>query len=421
MKKSKLFHRDFTMMIVGQIISLFGNAILRFALPLYVLDTTGNAAIFGGILALSMIPTILLSPVGGVMADRFPRQKIMYLLDFMTAGLVLGFSLVFEGGGIAAVAVVMMLLSVIQACYQPSVMSAIPLLASEENLMAANGVAMQVQSVSVLLGPILGGILYARMGLSPILTASATCFFASAILEIFIRIPFQKPERTGSAFALFKGDLGDALHFLRREKPCLWSFLFIMAAVNLFLSTLFIVGLPYLINTFLSLSAEAYSYASAAMGLGSILGGVLAGVVAKRMAFRRSYLLIGITSLLLVPMALSLLPGIAPMVSYAIIVLCVLLGMACTALFNIFAQTYFQQQTPTALLGKVFSFVGAICMCAMPLGQALYGVLFQGAGQQAWLVVAFGALANLILTAAIGRALGRAVDEMGELAEDFSE
>ena len=61
MPASRLFTRDFTLMTVGQIISLFGNAILRFALSLHVLALTGSAAVFGGILALSMVPTALLS------------------------------------------------------------------------------------------------------------------------------------------------------------------------------------------------------------------------------------------------------------------------------------------------------------------------------------------------------------------------
>ena len=63
MPASRLFTRDFTLMTVGQIISLFGNAILRFALSLHVLALTGSAAVFGGILALSMVPTALLSPL----------------------------------------------------------------------------------------------------------------------------------------------------------------------------------------------------------------------------------------------------------------------------------------------------------------------------------------------------------------------
>ena len=78
MRSDRLFSRDFTLMVAGQIISLFGNAILRFALSLHVLDTTGSAAAFGGILAVSMVPTILCSPLGGVLADRVPRQRIMW-------------------------------------------------------------------------------------------------------------------------------------------------------------------------------------------------------------------------------------------------------------------------------------------------------------------------------------------------------
>lgn len=75
-KNPHLFQRNFTIMILGQIISLFGNAILRFSLSLYVLDMTGSAAVFGTILALSMIPTIVLSPFGGVLADRLPSRGL---------------------------------------------------------------------------------------------------------------------------------------------------------------------------------------------------------------------------------------------------------------------------------------------------------------------------------------------------------
>lgn len=144
MRSDRLFSRDFTLMILGQIISLFGNAILRFALSLYVLDTTGSAAAFGGILAVSMVPTILCSPLGGVLADRVPRQRIMWGLDFFTAALVLGYGLFFASRGtVLAVGVLMVLLAAIQALYQPSVQASIPALASEEHLPAANGVVAQ--------------------------------------------------------------------------------------------------------------------------------------------------------------------------------------------------------------------------------------------------------------------------------------
>ena len=71
MKPSKAsLGRNFSLMVLGQIISLFGTAILRFALSLYVLDISGSATLFGGVLAAAMVPTVLLSPLGGVLADR---------------------------------------------------------------------------------------------------------------------------------------------------------------------------------------------------------------------------------------------------------------------------------------------------------------------------------------------------------------
>ena len=64
--QTKLFGRDFTLVVVGQIISLFGNAILRFALPLYLLRETGSSTLFGVVTACSFAPMVILSMVGGV-------------------------------------------------------------------------------------------------------------------------------------------------------------------------------------------------------------------------------------------------------------------------------------------------------------------------------------------------------------------
>ena len=88
-----LFRHDFTLVVIGQIVSLFGNAILRFALPLYLLRQTGSAALFGAVGAAAFIPAVLCSPVGGVVADRVNKRDIMVALDASTAGLLLLFSL----------------------------------------------------------------------------------------------------------------------------------------------------------------------------------------------------------------------------------------------------------------------------------------------------------------------------------------
>lgn len=80
----KLFTKNFILLILGQVTSLFGNYILRLALSMYVLELTGSATIFAGILSIAIIPTILLSPFGGILADRANRRNIMVALDTLT-------------------------------------------------------------------------------------------------------------------------------------------------------------------------------------------------------------------------------------------------------------------------------------------------------------------------------------------------
>ena len=86
--KQQVFSRDFTLVVIGQIISLFGNAILHFALPLYLLRETGSSALFGVVTACSFLPMVILSPVGGAVADRVNKRSMMAGLDFFTAGLM---------------------------------------------------------------------------------------------------------------------------------------------------------------------------------------------------------------------------------------------------------------------------------------------------------------------------------------------
>ncbi len=89
--EKKLFTRDFTLVVAGQIISLFGNAAIRFALPLYLLNQTGSSALYGTVMAGAFVPMILFSPIGGLIADRVNKRNIMVALDFTTAGLLLVF------------------------------------------------------------------------------------------------------------------------------------------------------------------------------------------------------------------------------------------------------------------------------------------------------------------------------------------
>ena len=184
-----MWNRNFLMVVIGQIISLFGNAILRFALPLYLLNETGSAALFGMVSACSFIPMIVLSPIGGIFADRVNKRNIMVVLDFATAILVLMIMLLLGKMNLVVLLFgAMFILYGVQGAYQPAVQASIPALLSEEHIMQGNAVINLISSFSGLIGPVIGGALFGFYGIMPILYVSAVCFLLSALMEIFIHI-----------------------------------------------------------------------------------------------------------------------------------------------------------------------------------------------------------------------------------------
>ena len=165
------------------------------------------------------------------------------------------------------------------------------------------------------------------------------------------------------------------------------------------------MGLPFLVRIHLGLSAQLNGFAEAALSLGSILGGLLSGLVGARLGFHKSYVFLLGTAACLLPAAAAFALALPALVCYGILVGGLLVGMGCAVLFNIAAQTFMQQVTPNEMLGKVASFVSAICICAYPIGQSLYGLLLEGLKQHVWVVMVFVSAMGLILALATGRVL----------------
>jgi len=393
-----LFHKDFTLVVIGQIISLFGNAILRFALPLYILKESGSASLFGLVSASSFLPMIIMSPIGGIIADRVNKQRIMVVLDFFTAALIMVFILISgEMSLVPLVVVVLMALYGIQGAYSPAVQASIPLLAEGDRIVPANAVVNLVQSLSSLLGPVIGGILYAAYGLTPILIVSVICFFISAVMELFIHIPHQPRTESRSIFAIVKDDMSLSLHFILKEKPVLAKGILLICGFNLFLSSMLVIGLPVLITQTLGLSEQLYGIAQGALAAGGLAGGIFAGVLGNKLDIRRSHILLLVSAIAIIPMGLTLLLGAPPFVSYLVITVMSFFLMVCATLFSIQMLAFAQIQTPTELTGKVISFMMALSMCMQPIGQALYGILFEKLAGLPWVVVMGAAVISVLI------------------------
>ncbi|MCI8709746.1 MAG: MFS transporter [Dorea sp.] len=398
--EKKLFSKDFTLVVVGQIISLFGNAAVRFALPLYLLNLTGSSALYGAVMACAFIPSILLSPVGGIVADRVNKRNIMVTLDFFTAAVILIFSLCMDGGNLAVpVTVTMMILYGIAGAYQPSVQASIPALVGQEHFMAANSVINTVSSFSSLTGPVIGGILYSAYGIKPVLKVCIVCFVLSAVMEIFIHIPFQRQEAGGSIWRTVKTDFGESIRFIRKEKPVIGRVLLAVCGINLFLSAMIIVALPYLITEVLNLgTAQAnrlYGFAEGALAAGGLLGGIGAGVFAGRLEVRKAGNLVVSSAACVFPMGVSLALSSSGMVNYIVITACCFAVMVFSTVFTVEMLSFIQTETPQNMIGKVIAVILAVSMCAQPLGNALYGVLFEACKGIEYAVVLFSGALSL--------------------------
>lgn len=402
------FGRDFLLVVIGQIISLFGNAILRFALPLYLLRQTGSPALFGVVTACSFAPMVVLSMAGGVLADRVNKRNIMVGLDFSTAAIILLFYAAL--GRLPTVPLfiaVLMLLYGISGTYQPAVQASVPLLVQKEKLIAGNAVINQVNTLSGLLGPVAGGVLFTLWGIGPILLLSAACFAFSAVMEIFIRIPHERRPSEAGVFQVVRRDLQECVRFVRSEKPVFVSVVVLVAMFNLVLSAVMIVGAPILITQVLGMSDTLYGLTQGSFALGGLCGGALAAACGDKLRVQKAHLLLLACSAAVAVMGLSLWLHLPSLVSYAAITLMSFAAMGASTLFMVQIYTLVQVQTPPQLVGKVMAALISIAMCGQPVGQALYGLLFGLFAPYPYLVLLGAAGAALCISLCSRRIFGR--------------
>ncbi len=396
----KLFSKDFTLVVIGQVISLFGNAAIRFALPLYLLNLTGSSAFYGIVTACAFIPAILLSPVGGIVADRVNKRNIMVVLDFFTAAVILAFALLMDGMNLVLLlTVTLMLLYGIAGAYQPSVQASIPALASQEHFMAANSIINTISSFASFIGPVLGGVLYSAYGLKPILWVCMACFLISAVMELFIQIPFQKQEFGGSIWKVAKDDFTDSIRFIRKEKPVIGKTLLVICGINMFLAAMIMVAMPYLVTEVFHLEAaqanRLYGFAQGALAAGGLAGGVGAGVFAGRLAIHKAGNLVISCALFVFPVSVSMMLFSSGIINYIVITACGFSIMVCSAMFTVQMMSFIQAETPQHLIGKVIAAIFTVSMCVQPLGNALYGVLFEVCKGFEYAVILFSGVVSL--------------------------
>lgn len=384
----KLFTKNFTLLVMGQISSLFGNYILRLALSMYVLEATGSAAVFAGLLSAATLPTILLSPLGGILADRADRRNIMVALDTLTGAVVLCAAILLSGeNAIFVIGLLLVTLSVLGAFETPTVQACIPQMQTGDNIIRGNAVVNQVASLSYLTAPMLGGMAYTSFGLRPVMYTSVVCFFITAFFECFIKLERQPQNCSQDFRSAVKQDFASSVSFITREQKHILKILSLAALSRFFVMGVTLVGLPYIVRTILRLDAKYYGGAESMLAVATILGSIAAGLLTGKMKIRSLSAVLAAVGISILPAGVIFLFPTTTVVKYAVNVAAFCGMQIAISIFSIFAVSIIQQHTPNHMLGKVMAYTQAITLCAQPAGQLVYGFLFDWFPKEIYLVL----------------------------------
>ena len=396
--KQRLFSRNFSLLIAGQSISLFANCILDFAFSMYILEKTGSAAIYAGVLAVATIPTIILSPLGGILADRANRRNIMVFLDFASALVITMCALLInKENDLTIIGVSLVLLSILGAFESPTVQACVPQMQTGDNIVRGNAVVNQISSLSVLIGPLVGSVLYTALGLQIVLYTGAVCFFATALFECFIKLSHSKVALSGSILSTVLNDLSTSSHYISKVKPSILKTLILVAVISFFIQGVALIGLPYIIRNTLDLSANYYGVAESLLGVAGLAGSIIAGLTVTKLYISKLNLTIWGMGLSLFPIGVAFLFPASPLFYYIVLLASFVTIQVIASLFSVFGVSIIQQLTPQNISGKVMSFVATITLCSQPISQILYGIAFDKFSYSVyWVIIPTGIALCLI-------------------------
>ena len=386
-------HRDFRLFYAGQLISVTGTWMQTVAAGWLVLTLTGSPLALGLVAVARALPVLLLSFVGGTLADRVDRRRLLLIANGAAAivSTVLAFLTATERIDVAGVLLLSALLGVTFAFEMPARQSWIVELTGPRHL--ANAIALNslLFNSARIIGPALAGLIVAAFGPATAFAINALSFIPVIGVLLLIRpTPIVRPRLAG------RRALGDVVTYLRAETPV--ALMLALLAANTTFASGYIVLAPALARD-LGQGAAGLGFLMAAAGLGAVAAGLILAASGPRMASGRTLVVSGL-------LLAAFVAGIGMAGSFAMaLLLLVGLGFAMIS-YTATSNTLIQTVVPEVLRGRVMSLYVAVMVGMMPANGLFAGVVAERFGVSAafvagaviWaacVVVAFAASARL--------------------------
>lgn len=380
----KNWKRDIILFMSGQTISLFGSALVQYAIMWYVTLTTKSGLMMTLFIVCGFIPTFLLSPFAGVWADRFNRKYLIMIADAMIAAATLLLAIVFLMGYKApwllfVIAAVRALGAGIQT---PAVGAVLPQIVPEDQLTKVNGINGSLQALMMFVAPIVSATLLTQSTIEAIFFIDvATAVVAIVILLLFVKIPLHQ-KALEKPTTSYLDDFKQGLVYIKNHsflKPffIFFAIFFVLLAPAAFLTPLQVTrsfGDDYWRLTAIEI----------AFSVGMMAGG---GLIAAWGGFRNkvntmtlAYIIMGLCTLVL---------GAVP-IFWIYLLMMAVFGLA-LPIGNTPTTVMLQERVDPNYMGRIFGVFGMISTSMMPIGMVIFGPLADLIDIE-WLLIGTGLL-----------------------------
>jgi MFS family permease len=383
--------RDYRLLWSGQAVSAIGNQMTRIAVPFQVFVLTDSTVAIGVLSICQLVPILMLSLGGGSLADVVDRRRLLLVTQTGLASCSLGFVLLALSGSppviaIFALAVVAAGLTTVD---QPARASSIPRLVPPERLPAAIALnALNSQTASIV-GPAIGGVLIATIGLQGAYGVDFLSFLGSiaALLAIRPLPPIGGVARPGLAA------IREGLQYVRQRRVILGGFVIDLNAM--------VFGMPTAIFPVLALEVfrtgpAGFGLLAAAPAVGAFLGALTSGWV-KRVERTGRAILFAVTAWGVAITAFGLMTF-----SFPLALVCLAIAGASDIFSAVFRSTLIQLETPDGLRGRVTSIHTLVVTSGPRLGDVESSVVAALVSPQ--FAVVSGGLATLVGVWLVARA-----------------
>jgi len=374
--------RNFRLLWLGQTGSTIGDGLSFVAIAFAVLEIGGTATDIGIVFAAFFLPNVVFLLVGGVWADRLPRNYVMLTSDGVRAVVQIGLALLLFSGSAQVwhIVIAVALHGTASAFFVPAATGLMPQVVSPDRLQQANALMTISRSGAFVIGPAVSGLLVAAGGPGVVFALDAVTYVFSMVTLALLRI-----ERA-VATAVRESFLSELAHGWRevRSRDWLIGSLVVFGISNMAMGSFMVLG-PVIFERELG-GAATWGLVMTVGALGALLGGgvALRWKPARPLAVGFALMLIGATR------TLSLIPPL-PVLAIAVAALATLVAISIS---NTLWETVLQQRIPQASLSRVSSYDWMVSLAFQPIAFVVVGPLADTIGE----------VPTLLLASAIGLA-----------------